>query len=110
MEKEKEREVEPSKYFECNECQTKYKYDDMSKFKGKKANLHLLEGVYYMKDPFEPVHDIPLILGGVCSVCSSTVCVSQKCSVFYTKRFCKQCFKRDVDHFPEEVKKQFGPG
>ena len=103
--KEKKIEIKDSKYFECAQCKLKYKYEMFSNYKDKKTNICILEDVYYMKDPFEHVLSIPLILGGTCSHCNITVCVNPKCSVFYSKRFCSTCFKKNIDNFPEELKK-----
>ena len=106
MEKEEgNTDIESCKYFECHQCKSKYKYDNYNKYKDKKANLYMMEDVYYIKDPFEPVHNIPLILGGTCSVCSNVVCVNPKCSLFYTRRFCTECVQNEATNFPEELKK-----
>ena len=84
-----------------------------------KSRMILLEDAYVIKNPFvdprqsekatvsgKPVHP-PLILGSHCSVCRSPVCVAVECSYFYTKRFCKECMEEYLEHFPEQVRKEF---
>ena len=39
------------------------------------------------------------------SLCNRSVCISQKCSLFYTKRFCITCVKENWSKFPPEIAK-----
>ena len=84
-----------------------------------RSRMVLLEDAYLIKNPFidprqalkstvsgKPTHP-PLILGSDCSVCRVPVCVAIQCSYFYIKRFCKECMTEYLDHFPEQVKKEF---
>ena len=106
MEKEEKRNI---KEFQCEMCGNRYKYKKFSKFKNEKVNLYLLEDVFYIDDPFQLKSAMPFIVGGRCSICSRTICVGQKCSIFYTKRFCLGCAKEDMKHFPKELHKEITP-
>lgn len=59
-----------------------------------------------MKDPFCP-EPKPLCLGGKCNLCNNDVCVSAKCSLFYTKRFCLPCIKANMEEFPDKIQQVF---
>lgn len=101
---EKNKDVDkPLESFECSQCQNKYKYDKFSKYKDEKSKFYILEDVYYIKDPFAHKSFIPLVLGGICSLCMKAVCVDQKCSIFYTKRYCLTCVQENIESFPKEV-------
>ncbi|XP_028516506.1 cysteine-rich DPF motif domain-containing protein 1-like [Exaiptasia diaphana] len=63
----------------------------------------LLEDAFVVQDPFSPSQS-HLTLGSKCSLCSIDVCVGQGCSLFYTKRFCISCAKKNLAEFPEEIK------
>jgi len=111
MEKEKENKPAEAaetdtKSFCCSLCRTTYKYENFGRLTEKKSNLHLLEDVFYMKDPFSNKNLLPLMLGGVCSVCNQVVCMANTCSLFYTKRFCMECIQKNITHFPTEVQKE----
>ena len=84
-----------------------------------KSRMVLLEDAYVIKNPFidprqaekvtvsgKPIHP-PLILGSHCSVCRAPVCVAVECSYFYTKRFCKECMEEYLEHFPDQVQREF---
>lgn len=70
------------------------------------SGIVFLEDTYIGRDPFSP-DPKPLILGSNCVVCNIPVCVSQSCSVFYTKRYCVECFKQNISKFPQELVKEF---
>jgi len=92
--------------FTCNICKSEFPYE----YFGTKPPFHprviFLEEVYAMKDPFTP-EPKPLCLGSLCSLCQSSVCVSPKCSLFYTKRFCFQCVKDNLEEFPDQIQKEY---
>lgn len=91
--------------FQCKHCGNEYKFENHSKFKKETMQFFMLEDVYYIRDPFEETSKIPMILGGNCSICSESVCISPKCSIFYTKRYCLSCLIENVHNFPEEIRK-----
>ena len=95
------------KLFECSSCGNIFKYEYFSKHKDEEANLFMLEDTYYMRDPFVGKSILPLVLGGVCSFCGCIVCVSQSCSMFYTKRFCSSCIQKNLTSFPEEIQREY---
>ena len=92
-----------NKQFECAQCKLLFKYNKYRKLTDVTTNLHFLEEVYYIINPFEGPASMPLVLGSACSICKSTVCVSSSCSVFYTKRFCRSCVAKCPDCFPNEI-------
>ena len=64
-----------------------------------------LEDTYTVRDPFSPPDDIQrcIGLGSHCAVCNRTVCISTNCSLFYTRRFCRDCFLAHKAIFPEQL-------
>eukprot|EP00698_Gefionella_okellyi_P001021 TRINITY_DN10885_c0_g1_i1.p1 TRINITY_DN10885_c0_g1~~TRINITY_DN10885_c0_g1_i1.p1 ORF type:complete len:279 (+),score=2.06 TRINITY_DN10885_c0_g1_i1:73-909(+) len=64
------------------------------------------EDAYLLRDPYVTEAPRPICLGGTCSICNKCVCVSAKCSVFYTKRFCLPCVRKNASEFPAEVTKE----
>lgn len=92
--------------FQCQQCGNEYKYEKHAKFKKESLQFYMLEHVYYIKDPFEDKSQLPIVLGGDCSLCGGTVCVSPKCSIFYTKRYCFSCVQENINSFPVEVCKE----
>lgn len=91
--------------FECLVCGEVYKYRTFCKGRNDKTQCLLLEEVFHMDDPFEESSKVPFVVGGICTLCNKTVCVDPKCSVFYTKRFCLECVKRNPESFPKELLK-----
>ncbi|RDD46073.1 Cysteine-rich DPF motif domain-containing protein 1 [Trichoplax sp. H2] len=94
------------RYFRCNVCklQLAYEYFGQRPPFGKKT-IALLENAYVIHDPFD-ADGSHLILGSHCSECGAAVCVDQKCSLFYVKRFCCQCCIARNEDFPTEVQKE----
>ncbi|EDV25336.1 uncharacterized protein TRIADDRAFT_55296 [Trichoplax adhaerens] len=90
----------------CNVCklQLAYEYFGQRPPFGKKT-IALLENAYVIHDPFD-ADGSHLILGSHCSECGAAVCVDQKCSLFYVKRFCCQCCIARNEDFPTEVQKE----
>ncbi|CAH8850473.1 unnamed protein product [Trichobilharzia szidati] len=80
--------------FHCRLCNFKIRYD----YKGDsppffKKDVKLLENAYCIRDPFADDNLGGIILGGDCSLCGKCVCVSQNCSSYYLKRYCRDCSK-----------------
>ncbi|ELT89552.1 hypothetical protein CAPTEDRAFT_102709 [Capitella teleta] len=91
-----------SNKFVCSRCEFGTKYDyfgDKPKFAG---NIMLMEEAYVMKDPFTEDNRC-IILGSHCFSCKKSVCVSQDCSLFYSKRFCLLCVEKHLGEFPSEI-------
>ena len=104
-EKEENQSGSLSKEFQCSICGDRFKYKKFGSYKNSRSHFLLLEEAFYMDDPFEASSKTPFILGGKCNLCTRTVCANQKCSLFYTKRFCTGCAKEKSDCFPKEILK-----
>ena len=101
----KETKSEPGGTFACNFCGLKEHFD----FKGSKPpfarQLLFLEECYIMKDPFSPLNKgETLVLGADCNFCQKSVCLD--CSIFYTKRFCKNCALQNINQLPVQLHKR----
>lgn len=72
----------------------------------RKSEIELLEKCFVCDDPFAENKSANfLILGSRCFYCKKMVCVKSKCSIFYyTKRFCLNCTKDNLDSFPKEIR------
>ena len=57
------------------------------------ANSFLEDG-YFRADPFAERRR-PLFIGADCTLCRRPVCAQPTCSLFYTRRFCASCAKRN---------------
>ena len=91
--------------FTCNFCSLNEYFD----YKGTKPpfarQLLFLEDCYIMKDPFSPLNKgETLVLGADCSFCKRPVCLG--CSIFYTKRFCKDCALENIKNLPSQLHKK----
>ncbi|KAH8876645.1 hypothetical protein KSF78_0005014 [Schistosoma japonicum] len=67
-----------NEFFHCTLCDFKIRYD----YKGNnppffKKEIKFLESVYCIRDPFADDNLGGIILGGDCSTCGKSVCVSQ---------------------------------
>ena len=100
-----QREMSKKTKFLCGTCGFLAKYDYFGRNPPFCKALVLLEEAYIIKDPFTDDRKA-IVLGSHCSNCSKAVCVSTNCSLFYTKRFCKQCVKENIEEFPLEVKEE----
>ncbi|XP_064632463.1 cysteine-rich DPF motif domain-containing protein 1-like [Lineus longissimus] len=96
---------EPEKVFLCSLCNFSIKYDFFGNKPPFMKSLIVLEEAYFMKDPFSESTKA-VILGAHCSCCQQAVCVSQTCSLFYTKRFCLPCVRKNIEEFPVEIQKE----
>lgn len=93
---------DPGGTFICSSCKLMEKFN----YKGTKPpfarNILYLEECYVMKDPFSlPGRGEVLVLGGDCSLCQKAICSA--CSIFYTKRFCKDCANDNLKNFPPQL-------
>ncbi|GAX84582.1 hypothetical protein CEUSTIGMA_g12003.t1 [Chlamydomonas eustigma] len=80
------------------------KIDELKKDEHLAGTVMFLEDSYLLPDPnAAQVH--PLCLGSHCNVCKRSVCVSEECSLFYSKRFCADCARAHVSAFPLECRK-----
>lgn len=59
---------------------------------------------YYVKDNASELaqgeKNQYIFIGSKCSDCERTVCISPECSIYYTKRYCMECAKKNKDEFP----------
>ncbi|XP_026779520.3 cysteine-rich DPF motif domain-containing protein 1 isoform X2 [Pangasianodon hypophthalmus] len=90
--------------FTCKLCELSCAYSFYGRKPPNTRAIGLLEDCYGMRDPFTPDKDKFLILGSKCSLCNRTVCVGTDCSIFYTKRFCLQCVRENLEQFPEQIR------
>ncbi|XP_052266416.1 cysteine-rich DPF motif domain-containing protein 1-like [Dreissena polymorpha] len=90
------------KEFLCSNCGLKVKYDYFGTKPPFAKSLLLMEDTFVMKDPFSSEVGI-ITLGSHCSLCQKSVCASQDCSIFYTKRFCMKCVHDNIEEFPNEI-------
>ncbi|KAJ1528719.1 hypothetical protein ONE63_007112 [Megalurothrips usitatus] len=97
-------EEDPGGVVSCSYCNFEERYH----YKGQKppfakAFVFAEEG-YVMRDPFSPPGKGQcLLIAGDCSLCNKAVCCSSECSLFYTKRFCISCVRKNIGYFPQQV-------
>ncbi|XP_058273450.1 cysteine-rich DPF motif domain-containing protein 1 [Hemibagrus wyckioides] len=89
--------------FTCELCELSTEYTFYGRKPPNTRAIGFLEDCYGMRDPFTPNKDKFLILGSKCSLCKKTVCVGTDCSIFYTKRFCLPCVRKNLEQFPEQI-------
>ncbi|BFZ08277.1 hypothetical protein BsWGS_11316 [Bradybaena similaris] len=91
--------------FTCSSCDFTVDYH----YKGRKPpfakNIVLLEDCYIMKDPFSTSGGF-ICVGGNCSLCGCSVCMSNDCSLFYTRRLCLKCAGKNIKEFPLELQQE----
>mmetsp|Transcript_1802 Transcript_1802/g.2632 ORF Transcript_1802/g.2632 Transcript_1802/m.2632 type:complete len:107 (+) Transcript_1802:27-347(+) len=103
-------EASDQKEFTCSSCQVEFPFTYYSNRLRRCDALILLENAYiYVERSRESERqtNIPLILGSRCDLCRKDVCHSKACSLFYTKRYCRDCFVSNADSFPSELQKVF---
>lgn len=94
----------PSLHFKCELCNLDEVYEYFGKSPPWGTRTCLLENAYVMRDPFSAFHKKQiLILGAKCSLCEIDVCVGSTCSLFFSKRFCKNCAFKNKTYFPTQV-------
>jgi hypothetical protein len=97
--------IEKKGTFVCENCGLSTPFHSFGQTCPFAKSLVLLEEAFVARDPFNPDPQ-PLILGSQCTACRRVVCVSSSCSVFYTKRFCIECVKKNLDEFPKEIQQE----
>ncbi|NXX41310.1 CDPF1 protein, partial [Tricholaema leucomelas] len=97
------KEIQPAREFTCQLCDLTAPYTYYGQKPPNAHSLVILEDSYVMKDPFTPDKSRFLILGSHCSLCGRSVCVDAECSLFYSKRFCLPCVKKNLKAFPLEI-------
>ncbi|XP_028305110.1 cysteine-rich DPF motif domain-containing protein 1 isoform X1 [Gouania willdenowi] len=93
----------PDQMFTCQLCGLSSPFTYYGQKPPKTRAIVLLEDCYVTKDPFSPDKEKFLVLGSTCSLCSTCVCVSPECSLYYTKRFCMQCVNKHLEQFPLQI-------
>ncbi|XP_052681011.1 cysteine-rich DPF motif domain-containing protein 1-like [Crassostrea angulata] len=91
--------------FVCENCNFSVSFDYFGRKPPFARSYVLMEEAYVMKDPFSEERGF-ITLGSSCNICRAKVCLSQNCSLFYTKRFCLRCVKKNLKEFPAEIKEE----
>lgn len=100
-----EKEKREDRYFVCALCGMREKYH-LECEHIKHLELRFLEKVYFIKDGTG--EDLGgFAVGSDCSECHRPVCHSSECSIFYSRRFCKDCFERHSPEFPAQIRQCF---
>ncbi|XP_034019498.1 cysteine-rich DPF motif domain-containing protein 1 [Thalassophryne amazonica] len=94
---------QPQKTFTCQLCNFSSTFTYYGQKPPNTRAIALLEDCFLTRDPFSPDHGKFLVLGSLCSLCGTPVCVGSDCSLFYTKRFCMQCVNKHLDQFPRQI-------
>lgn len=93
--------VEERPIFQCRNCNMIERYDCFSDHVPFNRHFRTKIDYYLARDPFSPRNKRQfLILGSVCSVCDTDVCVKPECSLFYSKFFCIICARKNILNFP----------
>lgn len=95
---------DPGGIVSCSYCN----FEEQYHYKGKKPpfarSFVFLEEGYIIKDPFSPPDKRQcLLIAGDCSMCGKAVCCSSDCSLFYVKRYCVLCARKNSAYFPPQV-------
>ena len=95
------------KVFKCFLCGLEEKFEFYGKRVEFAKNVGFKEDTYVMRDPFSPRHEgLFLSLGSNCSKCEKTVCNDLSCSVFWKKRYCKDCAKSYARELPDDLSRR----
>ncbi|KAK9873987.1 hypothetical protein WA026_002335 [Henosepilachna vigintioctopunctata] len=98
---------EKSKYFECENCNLKVKYDYFGLEPPFLTKYKLKEESFVMKDPFTSVKKGEiLILGANCIKCKKCVCKDPNCSFYFNGTYCVVCAKSCISSFPLNVQEK----
>jgi len=101
---EKKEDTEIINYFKCSSCSLYETYDYFGQTPPFSPAITFMEKTYVKKDPFSPAgRGLFIVLGSHCALCDNTFCQSSECSIFYTKRFCISCVKKNTIEFPPEI-------
>ncbi|KAA0190474.1 hypothetical protein FBUS_07182 [Fasciolopsis buskii] len=81
--------------FCCSVCNFLIPFDTKGrKSKFLSSDVHILEDVYIMRDPFADDNLGGIIIGADCLICKKMVCVSPACSTFLKERYCRFCYAK----------------
>eukprot|EP00117_Sycon_ciliatum_P033269 scpid69788/ scgid25638/ UPF0595 protein C22orf40 homolog len=92
-----------SNRFECERCQRSFTYQYFGSEPTFCKEIKLKEDAFVSRDPFSYDRHAFLLMGGMCCICSTPVCMAPACSLFYTRRFCLQCVRQHQARFPTEI-------
>jgi len=91
------------KYFECGICGLREEYHYFGTTAPFCRSVTFLDKSYVMRDPFSKGENANfLLLGSNCGICRTPVC--QDCSVFFSVRFCRNCYQSHSNLLPEELR------
>eukprot|EP01100_Stratorugosa_tubuloviscum_P010152 TRINITY_DN4331_c1_g1_i1.p1 TRINITY_DN4331_c1_g1~~TRINITY_DN4331_c1_g1_i1.p1 ORF type:complete len:144 (-),score=40.04 TRINITY_DN4331_c1_g1_i1:86-517(-) len=93
------------KYFTCFNCEVIYSYHKYSTQLTQQDQLQFVEEGFLFREGNSQNFRV-ILLGSTCKVCNKIVCVNLKCSLYYSKRFCKVCLKKNKLFFPIELHKE----
>lgn len=98
------KEVDEGGTFTCYKCQLTERYSYYGRTPGFLKKMVFLENCYVIPNPFvaRGSEDF-IVLGSNCCACDQSVCQGAQCSVFYTKRFCRDCAKANIGELPAQV-------
>ncbi|KAA0201797.1 hypothetical protein HAZT_HAZT003523 [Hyalella azteca] len=91
--------------FSCSCCGLTERYAYFGRNPRFLKNIVFLEDCYVIEDPFSGArNDSFTVTGSHCVACSARVCQSPDCSVFYSKRFCLNCARKNIHEMPTEMR------
>ncbi|OQV23304.1 hypothetical protein BV898_02753 [Hypsibius exemplaris] len=100
--------------FECSMCLMQEGFHYFNKDPNPKwSKFRYTEEVFLCRNPFLPAtvkaqdSNTPyLVVGGICSSCSKSVCLDAACSFYWQRRFCVKCAANDDlsgHHLPSSI-------
>ncbi|KAL3286897.1 hypothetical protein HHI36_001384 [Cryptolaemus montrouzieri] len=92
------------KYFQCEHCNLKEKYEYFGFEPPFFKKYKLREESYITEDPFLPPKEGEIIiLGAHCIRCKKSMCKDIKCSFYFNGTYCIPCAKLSINSFPQSV-------
>mmetsp|Transcript_51047 Transcript_51047/g.94409 ORF Transcript_51047/g.94409 Transcript_51047/m.94409 type:complete len:120 (+) Transcript_51047:46-405(+) len=93
--------------FRCSICDFNCRYD----YCGRQPpysppGLRWMEDIFSLENPGELGSSACICLGSCCCACGQQVCADERCSLFYSKRFCKRCVAEAKAYFPAGLQKE----
>ncbi|XP_067616503.1 cysteine-rich DPF motif domain-containing protein 1 [Eurosta solidaginis] len=96
--------------FQCTSCSMR----EMVHYYGKSPpfvyGLRVVEDSFIVRDPFQPPPmrwkpkaEYFVLMGAKCSMCKNVVCKRVECSFYYTRTYCLNCAKININKFPIEA-------
>ncbi len=92
-----------NKSFKCEICNNFTCYSFFGKQNQASPSIIFFNDVYFLRNPFSPSCNTPIIMGGNCSECTKAVCASPGCSIYYKSLYCANCLHLNTLHLPEEL-------